>query len=268
MGKLKQGAFQGFIGKTGGLVGRRWKGAYIVSAYQPTVANPKSTKQLLSRAIFKEAVGLVKEALSGSVAGSLSTGWTGTTLYASNIGTTCKLLRAIYNANNVVDVSTLLSDIKQAQLSSGLTDFGNTIIDDFSIQQVGTTASFMCAPIDAEPGMKFFGSDIPLDNARMFCQTIMSGHVVFSDLSLSLTPQIVNQENAKAYGFFASADEVGNWNYVYRMSTSIGEPTGTVISTKYKGTSVEEAYCAIGWYVPNGVVFNSRVFYKQLTVTT
>ena len=266
MGKLNQGAFQGFIGKTGGLVGRRWKGAYIVSAYQPTVANPKSTKQLLSRAIFKEAVGLVKEALSGSVAGSLSTGWTGTTLYASNIGTTCKLLRAIYNANNVIDVSTLLSDIKQAQLSSGLTDFGNTVIDDFDIIQDGTTANFNCNFIDATPGVKFFGSDIPLDNAHIFGQFILSGHLIFVDKDLSLQPQIVNQENAKAYGLKESVDEVGNWNYVYKVMTNGDEFAGTAISTKYKGTSVEEAYCALGWYVPGGVVFNSRVFYKQLTL--
>ena len=267
MGQLPQGAFQGFIGKTGGLVGKRWKGTYVVSAYQPNVANPKSTKQLIQRDLFKQSLAIVKGFLSGTHAATISTGWSGMTAWASNIGTTLRVKRALYLSINGLNTDTLLSSIKGGTLCTGLADFGITIFDDLIISQVGATESFDLMVNTATPGLMYFGSDVDLSALHIIAQTTADNEVVYTDIDLGLQPQVVNQETTKAYGWQESIDNCGNWPFVYKTATSQFSTSGVSFMSKYKGAGVHEAYVNVGYYIPNGLVFTSRVFYKQLTVT-
>ena len=265
MGKLNQGPFQGFIGKTGGLVGKRWKGKYIVSAYQPNVANPKSSKQALQREFFAQAVALVTEFFSGTIRGALSTGWVGTTLIASNIGNAVNAIRYNYAGNSDLEVYKKMS-AKTGSLSSGLNDNGNSIFDDLVIKQVGTTA--VCyIDFNAGPGIKFFGSDIPMLNLHAVIMFDSNG-VKFVDVPLEADNDTVSTEVPKAYGLQETAEACGNWNYVYRMR--IGEISAnaacTVIPTKVKGEVVRQAWFNIGFYVPEGAVINSRFVEKEITI--
>lgn len=61
MGKLKNGPFSGFTGRTGSLVGARKKGKWIMSAVVATTPKPPTLKQLNQQMRF----GLVIEWLSG-----------------------------------------------------------------------------------------------------------------------------------------------------------------------------------------------------------
>ena len=265
MGKLNQGPFQGFIGKTGGLVGRRWKGKYVVSAYQPIVANPKSSKQALQREFFAEAVALVTEFFSGTIRGALSTGWVGTTLIASNIGNAVNAIRYNYAGNNELEIYKRMS-AKTGSLSSGLNDNGNNIFDDLVITQVGTTA--VCSiDFNASPGVKFFGSDVPMLNLHAVIMFDDNG-VKFVDVPLEADNATVSTEVAKAYGLQESAEACGNWPYVYSMR--IGEIATnvicTVIPTKIQGNVVRRAWFNVGFYVPEGAVINSRFVEKEITI--
>lgn len=265
MGKLNQGPFQGFIGKTGGLVGRRWKGKYVVSAYQPIVANPKSSKQALQREFFAQAVALVTETFSGTLRGALSTGWVGTTLIASNIGNAVNAIRYNYAGSNGLDVYKRMS-AKTGSLSSGLNDNGNSIFDDLVITQVGTTA--VCSlDFNATPGVKYFGSDVPMLNLHAVIMFDDNG-VKFIDVPLEANNATVSPEVPKAYGFQDTAEDCGNWNFVYSMR--IGEIAtnviSTVVPTKVQGTLVRQAWFNVGFYVPNGAVINSRFVEKEITI--
>lgn len=53
MSKNSQGYMGSQIGKLGPAVGFRWKGKNVYRSHQPFVRDPKTTKQLLNRAIFK-----------------------------------------------------------------------------------------------------------------------------------------------------------------------------------------------------------------------
>ena len=265
MGKLNQGMFQGFIGKVGGVVGKRWKGKYVVSAYQPVVANPKSSKQALQREFFAHAVALVTEFFSGTIRSALSTGWVGTTLIASNIGNAINAIRYNYAGSNGLEVYKKMS-AKTGSLSSGLNDNGNNIFDDLVITQVGATA--VCSiDFNASPGVKFFGSDIPMHNLHAVIMFDDNG-VKFIDVPLESENAPVFPELPKAYGLQDSAEACGNWNYVYRMH--IGEianvVTCTVVPTKVKGTLVKQAWFNVGFYVPEGAVINSRFIEKEITI--
>lgn len=265
MGKLNQGMFQGFIGKVGGVVGKRWKGKYVVSAYQPVVANPKSSKQALQRGFFAQAVALVTEFFSGTIRGALSTGWVGTTLIASNIGNAVNAIRYNYAGNNDLEVYKKMSAMT-GSLSSGLSDNGNNIFDLLTIKQVGTTA--VCnLGFDATAGVKFFGSDIPMLNLHAVVMSDDDG-IKFIDVPLQTDNDTVSPEVAKAYGFQDTAEACGNWNFVYKILIQEleNEATCTVIPTKVQGKVTRQAWFNVGFYVPEGAVINSRFIEKEITI--
>lgn len=265
MGKLNQGPFQGFIGKTGGLVGKRWKGKYVVSAYQPNVNNPKSSGQQLQRDFFKQAVSLVLGFFTGIIRATLSTGWTGITLTSSNIGSALKAIRYHYYGINSIDTKEELS-LTPGSLCTGLADMGNTIFNGLTIKQQGTTGIGNLS-IDPEPGVKYFGSEIPLNGLRMVYMS-QEDEIVFNDVNCELLPQVVDTTIEKTYGLQGAVDQVGNWPYVYKINTTnLGaEASCNTVATPVKGVNVNQAWFNVGFYVPNSYVFTSRFITKNLTV--
>lgn len=265
MGKLNQGPFQGFIGKTGGLVGKRWKGKYVVSAYQPNVNNPKSSNQQLQRGFFAQAVSLVKEFFSGTIRNSLSTGWIGITLIASNIGAAVRAIRIKYFSENGIELKQPLS-LKAGSLTSGLSDFGNNILDLFYIAQTGTTST-CTVNVRTTPGNRYFGSDIDLTGLRMVQMSNTNGNIMFNDLDLGLTSQIVNTTIEKTFGFKDTADDCGNWPFVYKIQTSVLATFELeALNLRVQGSTINQAFANIGWFVPNSTVFTSKFLTENITV--
>ena len=266
MGKLNQGPFQGFVGKTGGLVGKRWKGKYIVSAYQPVVNNPKSYGQTLQRNFFKQALELVVNFFVGELRNTLSKGWIGTTLIASNIGASVKAIRVKYFSDNGLELKQALS-LKTGSLTSGLSDFGNNILDLFYIAQIGTT-SICTVNVRTTSGNRYFGSDIDLTGLRMVQMSNTNGNIKFNDLDLGLTSQIVNTTIEKTFGFKDTADDCGNWPFVYKIQTSVlATFEFEALSLKVQGSTINQAFANIGWFVPNSTVFASKFLTENITVT-
>lgn len=265
MGKLNQGPFQGFIGKTGGLVGKRWKGKYIVAAYQPVVANPKSSKQQLQRNFFKQAIAIVVGFFTKELRLSLSGGFTGITLTSSNTGLIATVLRRIYYALNQLDVKNAMFS-PRGIMCSGLDDFGNTIFDNAELSQVGTTK--VCTiQFDKTPGLRYFGSTIDLTGLHMITQVVVNDEPLLADYPIEPSTQPVSTEVERAFGFQDSAEECGNWPFVMKCQTSAFNVSTTEASAiKILGEEVNEAFCNFGFYIKEGPVFTSRFLRKEITV--
>ena len=183
----------------------------------------------------------------------------------TNIGNAVNAIRYNYAGNNELEIYKRMS-AKTGSLTSGLNDNGNNIFDDLVITQVGTTA--VCSiDFNASPGVKFFGSDVPMLNLHAVIMFDDNG-VKFVDVPLEADNATVSTEVAKAYGLQESAEACGNWPYVYSMR--IGEIATnvicTVIPTKIQGNVVRRAWFNVGFYVPEGAVINSRFVEKEITI--
>lgn len=67
MGKIKQGILGGFSGKVANVVGSSWKGIAVMKSLPLSVANPKTTKQILQRNRFSLLVSFASDLLSSIV---------------------------------------------------------------------------------------------------------------------------------------------------------------------------------------------------------
>lgn len=60
MAKYRLGVMGTFVNKVGIVVGRKWRTEYVMAAYQPKVANPRTKRQVETRALFSEASKLAR----------------------------------------------------------------------------------------------------------------------------------------------------------------------------------------------------------------
>lgn len=68
MGVIKQGILGGFSGKVGSVVGTSWKGRAVMKAMPLSVANPRTTGQVVQRNKMTGLVGISKLLLGGTIA--------------------------------------------------------------------------------------------------------------------------------------------------------------------------------------------------------
>lgn len=68
MGVIKQGILGGFSGKVGSVVGTSWKGRAVMKAMPLSVANPRTTGQVVQRNKMTGLVGISKMFLGGTIA--------------------------------------------------------------------------------------------------------------------------------------------------------------------------------------------------------
>lgn len=68
MGVIKQGILGGFSGKVGSVVGTSWKGRAVMKAMPLSVANPRTTGQVVQRNKMTGLVGISKSLLGGTIA--------------------------------------------------------------------------------------------------------------------------------------------------------------------------------------------------------
>lgn len=249
MGKLNQGAFQGFIGKTGGLVGKRYQGKYIISAYQPIVKNPKSEKQTSQRDNFAAAIKYVRDTFNKEITNAnwkaFSGGLTGR---ASTIQAILSVI-TFYNRY----LPNQFSPKAPPQLLSGMVSRGSNprpdLIGNWIKQASPATGYAINDALGAyEPGVKYFGSNVPLGNFKCHVDysSIVNGAVqwntvegeAFSDLILQDKSTIADLVVGKNYGIRQTAAELGDgWNYIYKFNDAQVFPVvpATVSKTVYQG---------------------------------
>ena len=235
MGKLNQGAFQGFIGKTGGLVGKRYQGKYVISAYQPIVKNPKSFKQMTQRDNFKEAILFVKNNFPIGIASnfwkSFSGGLTGRASSIQNY------LKTITFYNRYMPVG--YSPIAPPQLNIGAISGGMPFRDDLFGNWVKQATPAGYALVDANglpmAGVKYFGSDVILENfwLRTDVPELVNNKLSWfvykgeeaSDLLLEDKSLIAFETIGKVGGFHDAKEACGSdWNYIYKIHMGAVEP--------------------------------------------
>lgn len=235
MGKLNQGAFQGFIGKTGGLVGKRYQGNYVISAYQPIVKNPKSFKQMSQRDNFKQAIVYIKDNFSVAVRSnfwkSFSGGLTGR---ASSIKTYLKTI-TFYNRYMPVGYSPVAPPQLNIGAISGGMPFRNDLFGNW-VKQV-TPAGYALVDAGGLPmdGVRYFGSDVVLENfwLRTDVPELVNNKLSWfiykgeeaSALTLEDRSLVVFDTIGKIGGFHDTAAACGSdWNYIYKVRMGAVEP--------------------------------------------
>lgn len=220
-GNLLQGTARG---RMGDIVAKVVHGQQILSKYQPIVNNPKSPKQMANRAIFSEASKVLakmkKDLLTFGVK-PLYNLYSGASKSLANV----VIPYCFEHAKNYTqpDQAKLIGKTKPL-LTDGYT--GNL----FALKVGGDVGAehLELNNVDGAviPGKAFFGSDkfIPEGNLVMAGLTTRQDSMMPFALVSETTGQQVKQvipelpfTEPKSYGFKQSAEECGEWNFLYSV---------------------------------------------------
>lgn len=254
MGKLNQCGIGIFSGKVGNVVGARYKNQNIIRAYQPTVFNPKSTKQVIQRDKFATATALIKKAYNLNVKKEYGT--TVTFLYQrwlqmvlnSAFNQAIKapedpdtrdiiLPKMPKNFNQTIGLNYSEEGLNifcrsQVTFSSVLTqDAGAEVRGALALEFRGATS-----PIAPSPFIRYFGCDYILPDT-ILCFSVIPTTAADSNVKLGLPLQMVESEintefaqqteatGVRTRGMQPSANLCGSgWRYIYKVTAA---ETGT-----------------------------------------
>ena len=209
-GNLLQGTAHGRMGE---IVAKVTHGTQVFSKYQPNVMNPKSTKQLLIRSYFANAVIALKLFLN------------------FGISNTQVLYRGASKAWNAGIISlSILAQRSRSNLSynvSGVVALANTVINGntFEIASTGLTTKLLTRE-GTSPTTAYFGSISPISATLQFVQLgsaagIISGITIAKVLAVC-TSVAPSPEISRNQGFHTSAAACGDWPFVYAIDTIDG----------------------------------------------
>lgn len=221
-GNLLQGTARG---RMGDIVAKVVHGQQILSKYQPIVNNPKSPKQMANRAIFAEASKVLAKMKKDLLTFGIKP------LYNLYSGASKNLANVVIpycfeHAKNYTQPNQAkLIGNKKPLLTEGYTGnlFGLAIGGDEDIEHLelnnvdGAMAS----------GNAYFGSDkfIPEGNLVMAGLTTRTDTMMPFSLVSKTAGQQVKQvtpvlpfTEPKGYGFKQSAEECGQWNFLYEVT--------------------------------------------------
>lgn len=221
-GNLLQGTARG---RMGDIVAKVVHGKQILSKYQPVVNNPKSPKQMANRSIFAEASKLLAELKKDLLRRGVKP------LYNLYSGSSKSLANVVMpycfeHAKNYTqpNQAKLIGKTKPL-LTDGYT--GNV----FALKIGGDvgTEHLELNNVDGAmaPGKAYFGSEkfIPEGNLVMAGLTTKANEMMpFALVSETeggqvkqVSPELPFTE-PKAYGFKQSAEECGEWNFLYEIN--------------------------------------------------
>lgn len=247
MGKLNQCGIGIFSGKVGNVVGARYKNQNIIRAYQPTVFNPKSTKQVIQRDKFATATALIKKAYNLNVKKEYGT--TVTFLYQrwlqmvldSAFNQAIKapedpstrdiiLPKMPKNFNQTIGLNYSEESLNifcqsQVTFSSPLSqDAGTAVKGALALEFIGAKS-----PISGTPPARYFGCDYILPDT-ILCLSVIPTTAADGNVKLGLPLQMGASEiltdfatqteatGVRVRGMQTSANLCGSgWNYIYKV---------------------------------------------------
>lgn len=215
-GNLLQGTARG---RMGDIVAKVVHGRQILAKYQPVVANPRTKKQTETRETFANASKIMAEIRNHFKANGIHPS------YAPYSGASKSL-------QNIVTPFVFLHDkiTKQngnfLRLTSnppliGYSDTGN----DFRLEYDDDNSTLVLSMPGGAPGMRYFGSNIPLGNGNFIGFALSSNESNYPQVSLleGNSLEFIKQDKTeavgkpKAYGFKDTVSEVGDWNFIYQV---------------------------------------------------
>ena len=219
-GNLLQGTARG---RMGDIVAKVVHGRQILAKYQPVVANPRTRKQTETRETFANASKIMAEIRNNFKVNGIHPS------YAPYSG-------ASKGLQNIVTPFVFLHDkiTKQngnfLRLTSnppliGYSDTGN----DFRLDYDGENSTLVLTMPGDAPGMKYFGSNIPLGSGNFVGFALSSNDSNYPLVSLleGNSLEFIEQDKTgaigmqKAYGFKDTISEVGDWNFIYKVVSPI-----------------------------------------------
>ena len=213
-------------GRMGDVVAKIRHGKQIISKYQPNVLNPKSFKQMQQREIFANATAFTKDFLSDGLLNSV---------YATPRGATKSLFLNI-NQAKIYSLRAIAGDLTNTNKIA--TPIMQKLINenDFSLNYGLAADNKGIVPLIngvAPSGAKiYFGSISELNGDYLVCKglgTNVNG-IIGTKRELTLSLATAPEEGARQYGFQNSAEDCGNWPYVYEvtMPTEAGQETNII----------------------------------------
>ena len=250
-GNLLQGTARGRMGE---IVAKVVHGKQILSKYQPNVSQNETELQKLTKEKFVGAVDftkLAKKTASIKLPYSVYLG------SAKNMRSA--LIKQSLLAYDCFDVNGIKQrQSKPRQSSIFYKDLATTWGNKFEVE---IASNGVPGIVGAEVGIRYFGSDIPLDANSFDFRTIIinkinpeNGQSLFETSAskiddLALAPAFANTPVAgKNLGIYSTVEECGNWNFYYKIKYSalvdagvladinveVGEDLPNIVKGKYQ----------------------------------
>lgn len=210
-GNLLQGTAKGRMGE---IVSKVIHGVQIYSKYQPTVFNPSTTKQVVQRSYFSNAIAFVK------------------TFLTLNISNTQVI--PIGSAKNwrvgIIKQSIIAQRINAnaSYMVSKISALAYSVIDMNRFYFLyGATDAKVLTEQGSSPAEVYFGSNSLLVGNNLTIQQVASeptaSGLLLSSVVCPIELDTPVSENQRKYGFQETVAEVGDWPYVYKMTTILGK---------------------------------------------
>lgn len=230
-GNILQGTARGRLGN---VVAKVLHGKQIYANYQPNVANPRTELQIRNRDIFKTISDSYSQLINEFKQFGFGFQYN---LYSG----ASKTLRALFfnfasQANRIgthranhTKINFVSPLVPQSTIGNLIVPFAS-FLSDLDLFPIFTADEF-------DPGVSYFGSDVPLDNsARIIILGTSTTAPYYSvrnsstfDVSLTMTNRTPAIGRPKSFGMFATVAECGEWNYIYSCDASSIDSGGTVI---------------------------------------
>lgn len=230
-GNLLQGTARG---KMGDVIAKVVHGKQVFSKYQPVVFNPNSQRQITQRDIFTRAAIFSKGTLLDNYVSNI---------YAINRGASKSMT---ININRLV--------IFTARMKNGAQGYSSKIEEPLMYDMINENR-FKNEFTETLNGLKisidgvysnteiYFGSISPLIGTKAMFKAIYTDNssdigisTLTNDLILTGVP-VSAPENERAMGFQNSADDCGNWPYIYKITLiSDGRITSSIPTALTVGT--------------------------------
>ena len=230
-GNLLQGTAQG---KMGDIVAKVVHGKQILAKYQPIVFNPRTSRQNEVRGTFAQIAKMLKENRNALTEKNLKPRYN---LYA---GASKNIRNAVvpfgFNVNEVFRSGKFGKRLKVSNPSTlSESPTGQTFM--LFVDELGGISWSMVGTDLATPGTKYFGSNVLINGNTMFTSsfapddggTLKQNVHEQSELGLMLVDKSDAIGFPKGYGMLNSVEEVGEWNYIYKVNTG---DTFAIVSAK------------------------------------
>lgn len=212
-GNLLQGTARG---KMGDIIAKVVHGKQVLAKYQPVVFNPKSQRQITQRDIFTRATIFTKGTLLDNFVSNI---------YAINRGTaksmnininrlvifTARMKNGAQGYSSKIEEPLMFENINENRFKN---DFAETVIGGLKIliKGVDSTSDIYFGSISPLIGTKAIFKAIYTDNSSDIGINTNNDEWTLSNIPVSAP------ENERTMGFQNSADDCGNWPYIYKIS--------------------------------------------------
>lgn len=242
-GNLLQGTARG---RMGDIVAKVVHGKQILAKYQPIVYNPDSPRQRQVRDTFSQIARILKENRNSLTENKLKPRYN---LYS---GASKNLRNAVvpfgFDVNEIFRGGKYGKNLKVSNPST-LTESptGQTFM--LFLDEFGSVCWSMVGTDLATPGNKYFGSDVLINGNTLFTSAFapddagaLKQKVTEQDIELVLVDKADAIGIPKGYGMLSTVEEVGEWNYIYKINNA---DTGAIAPVKLDLTATTSQTGAI-----------------------